>query len=86
MVLGEDAASFLDKTRLAEKLAIIDNAEDLAAIRDLRNTIAHEYAEENLNEVFRRTLALGATLLKLIASTRRYVREKLPPLPASGET
>jgi len=40
MVLGEDAVSFLDKTRLAEKLAVIDDAEDLAAIRDLRNTIA----------------------------------------------
>src|ERR1035437_6981103 len=40
MVLGEDAVSFLDKARLAEKLAVIDDAEDLAAIRDLRNTIA----------------------------------------------
>jgi uncharacterized protein YutE (UPF0331/DUF86 family) len=86
MVLGEDAVSFLDKTRLAEKLAIIDNAEDLAAIRDLRNTIAHEYAAENLNEVFRRTLALSGTLLNLIASTGRYVRETLPPLPESGGT
>ena len=40
MVLGEDADSFLDKARLAEKLAVIDDAEDLASIRDLRNTIA----------------------------------------------
>ncbi len=86
MVLGEDAVSFLDKTRLAEKLTVIDDAEDLAAIRDLRNTIAHEYAAANLNEVFRRTLALSSTLLNLIASTGRYVREKLPPAPASGGT
>ena len=84
MVLGEDAVSFLDKTRLAEKLAVIDDAEDLAAIRDLRNTIAHEYAVANLNEVFRRTLALSGTLLNIIASTGRYAREKLPPRPASG--
>jgi hypothetical protein len=73
MVLGEDAVSFLDRIRLAEKLAIIDNAEDLAAIRDLRNTIAHEYAAENLNDVFRRALAHGGTLLKLIASTENYI-------------
>jgi len=39
-----------------------------------------------LNEVFRRTLALSGTLLNLIASTGCYVREKLPPLPASGGT
>jgi len=86
MVLGEDAVSFLDKTRLAEKLAIIDNAEDLAAIRDLRNTIAHEYTASNLNEVFRRTLSLSGTLLTLIASTGGYVREKLSSSPASGGT
>lgn len=86
MVLGEEAASFLDKTRLAEKLAVIDDAEDLASIRDLRNTIAHEYAVANLNEVFRRTLALSGTLLNIIASTGRYAGEKLPPLPASGGT
>jgi hypothetical protein len=86
MVLGEDAVSFLDKTRLAEKLAVIDDAEDLAAIRDLSNTIAHEYAAGNLNEVFRRTLALSGTLLNLIASTGRYAREKIPPLPVSGGT
>lgn len=84
MVLGEDAGSFLDKARLAEKLAVIDDAEDLGAIRDLRNTIAHEYAVADLNEVFRRTLVLSDTLLNLIASTGRYVLEKLPPLAASG--
>lgn len=86
MVLGEDPASFLDKARLAEKLAAIDDAEDLAAIRDLRNMIAHEYAVANLNEVFRRTLALSGTLLDIISSTGRYVSEKLPPLPVSGKT
>ena len=46
----------------------------------------HEYAAGNLNEVFRRTLALSGTLLNLIASTGCYVREKLLPLPASGGT
>jgi len=46
----------------------------------------HEYAVANLNEVFRRTLALSGTLLDIISSTGRYDREKLPPLPASGGT
>ena len=85
IVLGEDAVSFLDKARLVEKLAVIDDAEDLAAIRDLRNTIAHEYTVANLSEVFRRTLDLSGTLLETISSTARYVREKIPSLPPSGE-
>ncbi len=78
LVLGEEALSFLDKTRLAEKLAVISSAQDLEAIRDLRNTIAHEYAEANLNEVFRRTLDLAGLLLAMIAQTERYIRETLP--------
>jgi len=78
IVLGEDAVSFLDKARLAEQLAIINDAEDLAAVRDLRNTIAHEYAVANLNEVFRRTLDLAGKLLDIISSTVRYVRERVP--------
>jgi hypothetical protein len=82
IVLREDAVSFLDKARLAEQLAVIEDAEELAAIRDLRNTIAHEYAVANLNEVFRRTLELTSKLIEIIASTARYVREKIPASPA----
>ncbi|MBM3883148.1 MAG: hypothetical protein FJ387_26115 [Verrucomicrobia bacterium] len=85
LVLREDAVAFLDKARLAEQLAIIDNADDLAAIRDLRNTIAHEYSVANLNEVFRRTLELTDTLLEIIESTRRYIGEKVP-LPPRDRT
>ncbi len=84
MVLGEDAVSFLDKARLAEQLAVIESAEELAAIRDLRNTIAHEYTVANLNEVFRSALEFSGRLLDIIASTQRYVREKLPPDPPAG--
>jgi len=82
IVLREDVVSFLDKANLAEQLSVIDNAEDLAAIRDLRNTIAHEYAVANLNEVFQRTLNLAATLLDIITSTTRYIAAKFP-LPPS---
>ena len=41
--LREDAPTFLDRMNLCEKLGIIPNAEELIAIRDLRNIIAHEY-------------------------------------------
>lgn len=77
IVIGEDPVSFMDKARLAEKLSVIDSASDLEAIRDLRNTIAHEYALANLSEVFQRTLELTRKLFEIIASTERYVIEKI---------
>lgn len=82
LVLREDAPSFLDRARLAEKLGVIERADDLVAVRDLRNLLAHEYATTDLKAVFQSTLALSHTLLKLIDSTARYLREQLPPVPA----
>jgi predicted nucleotidyltransferase len=61
---------------LAEKLEVIERADDLAAIRDLRNTIAHEYAVVDLNDVFRRALELTGSLLDIISSTTRYIHER----------
>ncbi len=80
IVLGESAMSFLDKARLAEKLTVIRCAEDLTAIRDLRNTIAHEYAVADLNDVFRRALELTGSLLDIIASTIGYMHQHCPTL------
>ena len=37
-VLREDAPTFLDRMNLCEKLGIIPSAEEIIAIRDLRNT------------------------------------------------
>ncbi len=48
ILLREDAPTFLDRMNLCEKLGIIPSADDLIAIRDLINLIAHEYLTENL--------------------------------------
>lgn len=77
LLLREEAVSFLDRARLAEKLGIIPSAEELVAIRDLRNTIAHEYAVENLTEVFRDTLDLSRTLLRLVDSALAFAQRQL---------
>lgn len=78
LLLGEDAVSFLDKARLAEKLGVIESADELLAIRDLRNTIAHEYAMADLSEMFQRTLGLAGTLLGILSATDEYVRRHFP--------
>ena len=71
-VLREDAPTFLDRMNLCEKLGIIPSAEELIAIRDLRNIIAHEYLNENLVEIYMEIIELSDTLLKAILETERF--------------
>jgi len=75
-VLREDAPTFLDRMNLCEKLGIIPSAEELIAIRDLRNIIAHEYLSENLVEIYMEIIELSDTLLKAIHQTERFLIEK----------
>jgi len=71
-VLREDAPIFLDRMNLCEKLGIIPSAEELIAIRDLRNIIAHEYLSENLVEIYMEIIELSDNLLKAILETERF--------------
>ena len=75
-VLREDAPTFLDRMNLCEKLGIIPSAEELIAIRDLRNIIAHEYLSENLVEVYREIIQLSNNLIKSIALTDKFLSER----------
>jgi len=75
-LLREDAPTFLDRMNLCEKLCIIPSAEELIAIRDLRNIIAHQYLSENLVEIYREIIQLSNNLTKSIAITENFLREK----------
>lgn len=72
-LLREDAPSFLDRMNLCEKLGIIPSAEEMIAIRDLRNTVAHEYLNENLVEIYVETIRLSDNLLKAIKETGKFL-------------
>jgi len=76
LLLREDAPTFIDRANLAEKLSILPSADDLTAIRDLRNTIAHEYITENLAEIYRDTVALSPALLTAIAATTGFIEQR----------
>jgi len=75
-LLREDAPTFLDRMNLCEKLGIIPSAEELIAIRDLRNIIAHEYLSENLVEIYREIIQLSDNLIKSIALTEKFISER----------
>ena len=75
-LLREDAPTFLDRMNLCEKLGIIPSAEELTAIRDLRNIIAHEYLSENLLEIYRGIIQLSDNLMKSITLTDKFLSER----------
>jgi len=73
LMLREDAPTFIDRMNLCEKLGILPSAENMISIRDLRNLIAHEYAAENVLEIYRETLGLSAKLLEAISQADRSI-------------
>lgn len=76
-LLREDAPTFIDRMNLCEKLGVIPSAAQMIAVRDLRNTIAHEYATDDLMEVYRDTVALSPRLIEAITSARERANAAL---------
>ena len=76
-LLREDAPTFIDRMNLCEKLGVIPSAAQMIAVRDLRNTIAHEYATDDLLEIYRDTVDLSPRLLEAIARSEERVSAAL---------
>ena len=75
----EDQGTLLDALNRAEKRGLIDSAADFREIRELRNEIAHEYAQENLRPLFDNVLERTPALLEIIRRSRDYCRRYLSP-------
>jgi len=76
-LIGEDLLSFIDRANFAEKVGIVDSADDLIEIRKLRNTIAHEYVAENLIAIFKDALLYSNKILSIIDKTKDYIHSKI---------
>jgi hypothetical protein len=76
-LLREDAPTFVDRMNLCEKLGAIPSAKSLIEIRDLRNTIAHEYAVDDLMELYADALKLCPQLLESAKSAEIFVQGRL---------
>ena len=77
----EDGGTLLDALNRAEKRGLIDSANDFRVIRELRNEIAHEYAQANLRPLFESVLELTPTLLDIIRRAHIYFRQYLTLRP-----
>jgi hypothetical protein len=66
---GQESALPLDRIQRAEKRGWVAAAADLAAARELRNRIAHEYDAEGWRQIARAAYALVPSLLLSVERT-----------------
>lgn len=64
--------TLLDRILLAEKRGWVNSADTLIRIRKLRNTIAHDYAEESIVALFAEVGQLSPELLEIVPKITSY--------------
>ena len=74
ILFREEAKHIVDLANKAEKFEIIDHADTLIMIRDIRNQITHEYEDENLLKLYQEILQLSELLILNIENTIIYIR------------
>ena len=76
ILLQEDIKTFIDVSNFLEKLNIIEKADDLLNIRELRNQIAHEYVETELPSLFAEILNHVPILSLILKNVKLFIEEK----------
>lgn len=76
-LIHENPRTFLDAANLLEKIEIIENADDILNIRELRNQIAHEYVIDDLQELIADVLRFVPELERVVVNVKKYIRENL---------
>jgi hypothetical protein len=72
----DEIGSVRDSINLAEKKILIESASTMIEMRELRNSIAHEYLPNAIRLIFVRTLELTPSLLKNAELINLYCRKK----------
>jgi uncharacterized protein YutE (UPF0331/DUF86 family) len=68
----EVPGALLDVINRACKRQLLDSVDELRALKDLRNSIAHEYAAPDLKALFFTTLKKTPELISLIERAENY--------------
>ena len=71
-LLQENVKTIIDSANILEKLGIVENADDILNIRELRNQIAHEYVEADLNALFIDVLRYVPAIETVINNLKKY--------------
>ena len=73
----ETQGTLVDVVNRAHKRALFEDIEEIRTIKDIRNTIVHEYIEDELTEVFEELLHYTPKLLQFMTNTLNYSRERI---------
>jgi hypothetical protein len=76
-VESEDIGTIIDIMNRAEKRRLVQSAEMLHTIKDLRNNIVHEYQIKKITGFFADVLKYTPILLEVIDKTNEYCAKYL---------
>ncbi|MCF6330809.1 MAG: hypothetical protein L3I99_04605 [Sulfurimonas sp.] len=71
----ENQGTLIDVVNNAHKRGLFSDIQEMRIMKDVRNTIAHEYIEDELVEVFEEVLNYSAILKQIINTTLKYIQK-----------
>jgi len=86
ILLQENIKTIIDAANFLEKLEIIDEADDLLNIREIRNQIAHEYVDSDIKALFFDVLRYVPELKKIVKDVKAYYDKNLSSNKSSQST
>lgn len=72
----ENQGTLIDVVNNAHKRGLFEDIEELRIMKDVRNTIVHEYIEDELVEVFDEVLQYSATLILIMKNSLNYIEKR----------
>ncbi len=84
ILLQENIKTIIDAANFLEKLEIIETADNLLNIREIRNQIAHEYVESDIKSLFFDVLRYVPELKKIINNVKAYYQQNFSSTKSGG--
>jgi hypothetical protein len=72
----ENQGTLIDVVNNAHKRGLVEDIEELRIMKDVRNTIVHEYIEDELVDVFEEVLEYTEKLIAIMKNTLDYINKK----------
>ena len=72
----ENQGTLVDVVNNAHKRGLFDDIEKLRLMKDVRNTVVHEYIEDELADIFDEVLEYTEDLINIINTTLKYINKK----------
>ena len=69
----ENQGTLVDVVNNAHKRGLFESVDELRIMKDVRNTIVHEYIEDELVETFDEVLDYTSKLIEIIKTTLSYI-------------